>query len=111
MAEAKKKCSVRGCDNDAVARGYCNTHYQQWLRNRTVKPIGAVGQPTPYPGKRADKPVQVALTDYGLECLERGMKRRRLNKTNYIEELIREEEARVKERRQRERAAAEKRTA
>lgn len=56
---------------------------------------GLVGRPTVYPGKRRDKPVQVALTDEGLTALERGCRRTGYSKANYIERLLREEEARA----------------
>ena len=34
-----KKCIVDGCNNDAVARGYCTKHYRQWKRNGEVRDI------------------------------------------------------------------------
>lgn len=30
-------CSVQGCDSPEVARGYCQTHYQQWRRHGTIE--------------------------------------------------------------------------
>ncbi len=29
---AKRKCSIEGCTNPAIARGWCGTHYSRWQR-------------------------------------------------------------------------------
>ncbi len=55
---------------------------------------GHVGRPSIYPGKRRDRPVQVALTNEGLDALDAGVERTGYSKANYIERLLREEEAR-----------------
>lgn len=51
-----------------------------------------VGRPTMFPGKRRDKPVQVALTDEALQALEAGCVRTGYSKAVYIESLIRAED-------------------
>jgi hypothetical protein len=53
---------------------------------------GHVGRPTKYPGKRRDLPVQVALSDEGLEALAAGCARTGYSKAVYIEFLIRQED-------------------
>jgi len=70
------------------------------------KENGVSGRPTVYPGKRRDRPVQVALTDEGLRALDRGVKRTGYNKANYIERLLREEDDRQRAQRKEKREAA-----
>lgn len=31
-------CSFEGCTNKSRARGWCGTHYQQWNRDKTLRP-------------------------------------------------------------------------
>lgn len=59
---------------------------------------GVVGRPSVFPGKRRDKPVQVALTTEGLNALDRGIERTGYSKANYIEKLLRDEDARQERR-------------
>ena len=39
------KCTVVGCENEHVARGFCNAHYLQGIRNEWFKPSSPVAPP------------------------------------------------------------------
>lgn len=64
------------------------------MADKQEKQNSNVGRPTKYPGKRRDKPVQVALTDQALEALDAGCVRTGYSKAVYIESLIRAEDER-----------------
>lgn len=38
-------CSFDGCKNQAHARGWCKSHYSQWRRTGTLKPLGRTPKP------------------------------------------------------------------
>lgn len=45
----RQECSVDGCSREAIARGWCTSHYARWHRH---------GSPTHKPGSRAGDPVK-----------------------------------------------------
>lgn len=46
---SRKTCSVPGCDNPAVARGLCSTHYKRQLAGKPLtSPARQVGSPSGY---------------------------------------------------------------
>lgn len=47
-----------------------------------------VGRPSKYPGKNRGKPIQIYMTNRGLEALERGTERTGLSRPDYIERLV-----------------------
>jgi len=56
-------CKIDGCDKRPYARGFCNRHYQRWLRHGD--PLG---------GKTVSAPLryfrEVVMTHTGDECLD-----------------------------------------
>lgn len=46
----KPTCSIEGCDNEALCRGWCRTHYKRWKRHGdpmiTVRAHGLSKTPT-----------------------------------------------------------------
>jgi len=36
MAKANRRCSVDGCNDNVVARGWCDAHYRRWKRHGTT---------------------------------------------------------------------------
>lgn len=54
---------------------------------------GRTGPKTLYPGKDRGRPVVVSMTPAGHKALERGMRRRRLSRPDYLEQLVREDDA------------------
>ena len=49
----KKKCSVKRCENPALARGWCSAHYTRWLRKGDVQAL---------------IPLRVKRVRYGVVC-------------------------------------------
>ena len=64
-----KKCSVYGCENDVLAKGFCNAHY---IRNKygrdMLKPIMVMD------GTQGCKVPECTRPHYGLGCCEKHYK-------------------------------------